>query len=62
MNPLGLSSSINDSFTNYFNTMKEIILSRVSDESFVGNITFEVNIKYGKIQNINIGEKRSVKI
>jgi len=56
------SLSINNSFSNYFNTMKEIILDRLSDDNFVGNIDFQINIKDKKIQNINVGEKKSIKI
>ena len=62
MRDLALSSRTNDSFSEYFNTMKEIILNRTSDKSFVGHINFEVNIKNGQIQNINVGEKKSIKI
>ena len=42
--------------------MKEIILDRISDNNFIGHINFEVNIKSGQIQNINVGEKKSIKI
>lgn len=62
MEVLGLSSNIKDTFSVYFNTIKEIVLDRVSDDKFVGNIDFQINIKNGQIQNINVGEKKSIKI
>lgn len=58
----GLSSKPNDTFDIYFNTMKEIIMDRISNVKFVGNVDFQINIKNGQIQNVNVGEKKSIKI
>ena len=62
MKNLSKSFNTDNEINRYFDIMKEIVIKRISDTYFVGNVDFQVNIKDGKICNINIGEKKSIKI
>ena len=58
----GQLSNTSDNFSAYLNVIKDKIKQLTCSPEFVGNVVFEVNIKDGEIQNINVGGKQSIKI
>lgn len=45
----------------YLSRIREELKPKLEDNAFIGNVSFNFNIKHGGIANVNIGGERSVR-